>query len=415
VAVIGSGVAGLTAAHILQKQHDVTLFEADERPGGHAHTHDVVTPDAGTLRVDTGFIVHNRATYPNLVRLFGELGVATQPTSMSMSVRCEGCGLEYAGALGLRGVFAQRRSLARLRFLRMLTEVKTFHLKARRLLQEPDGDEQTLGDFLGAHGFSDYFVHHYMIPVVAAVWSAGTETALLYPARYLFQFLANHGLLSVKGSHQWYSVTGGSRTYVDAVTKGLSGLRLSTPVLSLRRDGDGVVIRTADGDVERFAHAVVATHPRTALGLLEAPKTDEADVLGAIGYSPNETVLHSDDSVLPRSLEARASWNYLLPGCDSSSERVLVSYDMNRLQSLPTRRPHVVTLNATERIDPSKVLARMSYEHPVYTPGSVAAQRRLPALNDRTVAFAGAYHGWGFHEDGCLSGVRAAAALGTAW
>ncbi|HET9732041.1 MAG TPA: FAD-dependent oxidoreductase [Acidimicrobiales bacterium] len=421
-AVVGSGVAGLTAAHLLQRRFDVTLLEADDRLGGHAHTHEHLSPDAGLIRVDSGFIVHNRATYPNLVRLFDELGVATVATGMSMSVRCEGCGVEYAGALGPRGVFAQPRSLGRPAFLRMLVEVKRFHRHARRSVEGPARpgpvtDEVTLGEFLERGGYSSYFVHHFMIPVVSSVWSAAPDTALRYPARYLFTFLANHGMLSVRGSHQWYTVAGGSRTYVDAVAKHLSEVRTAAPVRRVARTGDrsGVEVTTADGRTERYERAVVATHPGAALRLLDRPTEDERRVLGAFRYSQNETVLHHDDAVLPTRRRARAAWNYLLPDCAASSDRVVVSYDMNRLQHLPGSTPYIVTLNATERIRPERVVARMDYEHPIYTPDSVRAQRRLPGLNDDRLAFAGAYHGWGFHEDGCRAGVQAAEILGAGW
>lgn len=421
VAVIGSGISGLTAAFLLQRRYDVTLFEADGRLGGHAHTHDVPASGPAAIRVDSGFIVHNRVTYPNLIRLFAELGVETAPTSMSMSVRCEGCGLEYAGALGLRGVFAQPRSLVRPAFLRMLAEVRRFHRHARSVLSEAgDPSEETLGDFLAAGGYSQYFVSHYMVPVVSAVWSAAPDTALLYPARYLFSFLDNHGMLSVKGSHQWYTVAGGSRTYVDAIAARLGDVRLSSPVVGLARraDGSGVEISSATGS-EPFERAVVATHPGTALELLSDATPLEKQVLGAFAYSRNETVLHQDPGVLPRHRSARASWNYLLPACHPgggpATAGVLVSYDMNRLQHLPTDQPYVVTLNATDRLDQSRVIARMTYEHPVYTPESVRAQGRLGELDTDTTAFAGAYHGWGFHEDGCRAGVRAAARFGVDW
>jgi predicted NAD/FAD-binding protein len=420
VAVIGSGVAGLTAAHLLQRRYEVTLFEADDRLGGHAHTHEHLSPDAGLVRVDSGFIVHNRVTYPNLVRLFDELWVRTEPTSMSMSVRCEGCGLEYAGALGLGGVFAQPRSVARPRFLRMLLEVDRFHRHARKVLSTDapdDGDDVTLGQFLTAGGYSPYFVSHFMVPVVSAVWSSAPETALQYPARYLFAFLANHGMLSVKGSHQWYTVAGGSRTYVDAVAKGLNRVRTGTPVRAVERLGDrsGVDVTTADGITERYSAAVIATHPDTALRILARPTEAERRALSAFRYSRNETVLHQDPAVLPQTRRARAAWNYLLPDCGARSDRVLVSYDMNVLQHIPGARPYVVTLNAASRIAPEQVIARMVYEHPIFTPESVAAQKLLPALNDGLLAFAGAYHGWGFHEDGCRAGVAAAESLGSGW
>ncbi|MFJ1817338.1 NAD(P)/FAD-dependent oxidoreductase [Streptomyces sp. NPDC088139] len=414
-AVIGSGVAGLTAAHILARAHHVTLYEADDRLGGHAHTHDLTAPDGRTHRVDSGFIVHNRRTYPNLLRLFSELGVATQESEMSMSVRCEGCGLEYAGARGLRGLFAQPRNTVRLPYLRMLAEVSRFHRTARRLLHRSGSDDAfTLGEFLDEEGFSPYFRAHFMTPVVSAVWSCDAATALRYPAVYLFRFLAHHGMLSVSGSPVWRTVTGGSGTYVDRIAAGLHEVRVGTPVRSVLRHTDSVDVTTDDGTTS-YDHLVLATHPDQALRLLADATPDEKEVLGAFRHSRNDTLLHTDTTLLPRTSGARASWNYLMPGCRAGADRVRVSYDMNRLQRLDATQTHVVTLGGQDRVDPTRVLARMTYEHPVYTPESVAAQRRLPELTTAVNAFAGAYHGWGFHEDGCRSGVEAAAALGVSW
>jgi predicted NAD/FAD-binding protein len=409
VAVVGAGVSGLTAAYLLQRRYDVTLFEAEDRLGGHAHTHDV-----GTLAVDSGFIVHNDVTYPHLLRLFGELGVATQDSEMSMSVRDEASGLEYAGARGARGLFARPRNLANPRYLRMLGEVLRFHRQARAVVDgtSPLGEDVTFGEFLDAGGYSRFFVDTFAVPVVSAVWSSGPTLSRQYPARYLFAFLANHGLLSIGGSHRWRTVVGGSRSYVERAAKGLAAVEVSTPVRALVRSGDEVLVRD-DADVERrFDRAVVAVHAPDALRLLFAPTAEQVSVLGAFRYSRNETWLHTDTSVLPRAAGARAAWNLLrVPG----EERVLVSYDMTRLMHLPGPDTHIVTLNATDRVDPDTVIATMDYEHPAYTPESVAAQRRLPGLDDDRLAFAGAYHGWGFHEDGCASGVRAAATLGVPW
>ncbi|HEY5033339.1 MAG TPA: FAD-dependent oxidoreductase [Actinomycetes bacterium] len=415
VAVIGSGVSGLTAAWALQPSADVTLYEADDRLGGHAHTHDIARPTGGSVAVDTGFIVHNRETYPTLLRLFAEVGVTTQDSDMSMSVRCEGCGLEYAGARGLGGLFAQPSSVVRPRYLRMLTEVPRFHRAARALLTDETAPEQTLGEFLAAGGYSQYFVSHFMTPVVSAVWSCAPELALDYPARYLFAFLLHHGMLSVTGSPQWRTVTGGSRTYVDKVAKDLTAVSTSTPVRELRRFADRVEVRDDSDCVQTYDAAVVATHPDQALALLAEPTRAEREVLGAFRYSRNETVLHTDESVLPRSGRAQASWNYRMRSCRDRADRVLVSYDMTRLQQLPGRERFVVTLGGARDVDPASVLARMVYHHPVYTPESVAAQARLGELDTARVAFAGAYHGWGFHEDGCLSGFRAAQKLGGGW
>ncbi len=429
VAVIGSGVAGLTAAYLLQRRYDVVLLEADARLGGHAHTHTVATADAGKVEVDSGFIVHNRVTYPNLVRLFDELGVATQPSDMSMSVRCNGCGLEYAGALGLRGVFASPKSAVRLAYLRMLLEVNKFYRQARPVASQTSqinpgdkaGIDMTLGEFLDRGGFSLYFRRHFMVPVVSAVWSVAPETALEYPARYLFAFMANHGMLSVGGSHQWYTLVGGSRSYVEAAVKGVRDVRLSAPVKAVSphapdaSGGRSVTVRFADGSSEVFDRVVVATHPDQALSILQNPTEAQRRVLGAFRYSRNEVTLHKHPDVLPRRSRARASWNYLLDGCDAGGDRALVSYDMNRLSSLATTEPHIVTLNCDDRIPADRVIARMVYEHPIYTPESVKAQAALGGLNDGTIAFAGAYHGWGFHEDGCRAGVAAAASFGVSW
>ncbi len=414
-AVIGSGVAGLTAAYVLQRGYDVTLFEADSRLGGHAHTHELTTSDGHTVEVDTGFIVHNHRTYPNLLRLFGELGVGTQESDMSMSVRCAGCGLEYAGARGIGGLFPQAANLTRPAYLRMLAEVVRFHRHARRVLADERACDVTLGAFVAVGGYSRYFVEHFLLPVVSAVWSAGESASLAYPARYLFTFLQHHGMLAVSGSPRWRTVVGGSRRYVEAAVKGLTAVAVSTPVRTLTRTGAGVEIRD-DADTAHHADvAVVATHPDQALRLLAAPTAAERALLGAFRYSRNVTQLHSDTSVLPLRPGAQAAWNYLKTTCSVRDAPVLVSYDMNRLQRLAEPDDYVVTLNGADRVDQRRVIATMHYEHPIYTPESVAAGRRLPELNDGTLAFAGAYHGWGFHEDGCAAGVRAAASLGVAW
>ncbi|MFE4691893.1 NAD(P)/FAD-dependent oxidoreductase [Streptomyces sp. NPDC056749] len=415
-AVVGSGVAGLTAAHVLGKAHDVTLVEADGRAGGHAHTHDLTSSDGRTHRVDSGFIVHNRRTYPNLLRLFGELGVATQESEMSMSVRCEGCGLEYAGARGAAGLFARPGSVVRGPYLRMLTEVPRFHRAARALLAMPEGTgDMTLGEFAARGRFSPYFCAHFLTPMVSAVWSCDPVTAMRYPARYLFRFLKHHGMLTIGDSPVWRTVTGGSREYVDRIVKQVHSVRTATPVRTVRRHSDGVEIVTEDGTTEEYDAVVLATHPDQALRLLSDPTEEERRTLGAFRYSHNPTLLHTDTTLLPRSRGAAASWNYLMPSCAADADRVTVSYDMTRLQRLDAPERFVVTLNGADRVDPDRVRARMVYEHPVFTPESVAAQARLPALSGPVTAYAGAYHGWGFHEDGCRSGVEAAAALGVAW
>lgn len=418
VAVVGSGVAGLTAAYLLQRRYDVTLFEKDGRVGGHANTRDVATADGRLLPIDTGFIVHNQRTYPNLLRLFSELGVATQRSEMSMSIRCDGCGLEYAGARGLRGIAATPRAFVHPRFLRLMVEVKQFHRQAHRLLDSPEADGTTLGGFLAQGGYSTYFANHFLLPLVSAVWSSGIGDARRYPARYLFQFLAHHGMLTVTGSPAWRTVVGGSRSYVERAVKGLTAVETSTPIRSISRHRDGVEIRDDADEVRRVDHVVVATHPDQALAALADPTDDERDVLGAFAYSRNETVFHTDSSVLPTRPWAAASWNYRMHQCEPSpgeQRRVQVSYHMNRLQQLSEPRDYIVTLNDDHGVAEDAVVDRMVYEHPIYTPESLAAQRRLPELDSPHTVYAGAYHGWGFHEDGCASGVRAAAALGVAW
>ena len=419
VAVIGGGVSGLTAAYVLRDAAEVTLYEADPRLGGHADTHDVVAGGGQVLGVDTGFIVHNARTYPTLMRLFDELGVATQDSDMSMSVVCEGCGLQYAGARGPGGLFPTLRNAANARYLWMLAEVVRFHRRARAALRAEAGSAEAdaaLHEFLRHGRFSTYFVRHFMTPLVSCVWSCAPCTALDYPARYLFAFLDHHGMLAVTGSPTWRTVVGGSRTYVDTLAKHLPAVRTSAPVRTLERLADGgLEIRADDDRVERYDQAVVAVHPGQALALLAAPTSTEADVLGAFAYSANPTVLHTDTRLLPTLPRARASWNYRLAGCDADAGSVLVSYDMNRLQNLAAPDTYVVTLNPGDHVGESAVLARMNYEHPIYTPSSVAAQRRLGKLNDGVLAYAGAYHGWGFHEDGARSGVTAAASLGVNW
>jgi predicted NAD/FAD-binding protein/DUF1365 family protein len=409
IAVIGSGVAGLTAAHVAARTAHVTLYEADTRLGGHADTHDV-----DGLAIDTGFIVHNERTYPTLLRLFAEIGVATQPSEMSMSVRDEATGLEYAGALGARGLFPTGRNLARPAYLRMLGEVPRFHRRARALLADGSAvGDATLREFLTAGGFSPYLRRHFMEPLVAAVWSCDPAVALDYPARYLFEFLAHHGMLSVTGSPQWRTVLGGSRAYVARVAAGLDDVRTGTKVTSVLETAAGVRVTDGNGATTTYDAAVVATHPDQALAMLAEPTAPQRRALAGIPYSDNPALLHTDSSVLPRSAGARASWNFLRPR--DVRNGVTVTYDLTRLQRLPTDTHYLVTLGGDDLVDPDSVIARMEYAHPIYTPESVAAQRALPGANTARVAFAGAYHGWGFHEDGARSGAAAAAHLGLPW
>lgn len=413
IAVIGSGVAGLTAAYALSARDRVTLFEADSRIGGHAHTHYLDRGDGIIVGVDSAFLVHNDRTYPTLCRMFDDLGVATQETDMSMSVRDDGSGLEYAGARGVGGLFPSLSNLARPRYLAMLAEVKRFHRAATRLLDDDTADDgETLAAFLDRHGFSQYFVDYFMTPLVAAVWSSRPGDAMRYPARYLFVFLDHHGMLSVFGSPTWRTVSGGSANYVEAIVMRLAEVSVGRPVTSVQRVTDGVLVSVRGDRARLFDAAVIATHPDQALTVLAEPTATERTVLGAIPYTTNRAQLHTDESVLPRHLRARASWNYLVA---PERDDVLVTYDVTRLMRLTGKHRFLVTLGGRDRVDQSTVLAEMTYSHPLYTPESVAAQGRLPELDDDRIVFAGAYHGWGFHEDGAASGLRAARRLGAIW
>jgi uncharacterized protein len=407
IAVVGSGVAGLTAAYVASRTAHVTLYEADDRLGGHADTHVV-----DGLGIDTGFIVHNPRTYPVLLRLFAELGVATHESEMSMSIRDDGTGLEWAGALGRRGLFPTRANLGNPRYLRMLTEIPRFHRRARRLL-ESAGPDTTLREFLDTGRFSAYFVRHFMEPLVAAVWSCDPAVALDYPARYLFTFLQHHGMLGIFGSPQWRTVTGGSATYVAAVAAALQEVRLGAKVTSVHETGSGVEVTDGNGAVATYDAVVVATHPSAALALLAEPTAVQREVLSAMPYSPNLAVLHTDDSVMPRARGAWASWNFTRPA--AANGQVQVTYDLTRLQRLDTDTHYFVTLGGEDLVDPATVIDRMEYEHPLYNPTSVGAQQRLSEIDTRRISFAGAYHGWGFHEDGARSGLAAVERLGLEW
>jgi predicted NAD/FAD-binding protein len=415
IAVIGGGISGLTAAYILARTDEVTVFEAGDRLGGHADTHLVPEPGGPPVPVDTGFIVYNERTYPLLNRLFRELGVMTQASEMSMSVSCSGCGVQYAGKRGLAGLGAGLRRGGP-RYLRMLAEVPRFHQAARRVLASGESGELSLADFLRARGFSAYFTTHFAAPLVGAVWSSPPDVALRYPAGYLFAFLANHGMLSVSGSPPWRTVSGGSRCYVERIAVGLAKICLSSPVVSVRRYPDGVQVRDASGEARDFDAAVIAAHPDQALRMLDTATQEEQSVLGAFRYTPNQAVLHTDTRLLPARASVRASWNYS-QGCGGGAAAAppRISYYLNRLQRLPTARDYIVTLGDSGDIAPARRIATMRYAHPAYTRESVAAQSRLPGLNGPVTAFAGAYHGWGFHEDGCRSGVAAARSLGGVW
>lgn len=407
-AVVGSGVSGLVAAHELSRIGKVTLFERDRRLGGHAHTHEVDLGLGAPVRVDSGFLVHNDRTYPVLCRLFDELGVATRDAEMSMSIRDDARGIEFAGGKGFRGLVPTARHLVDAGHLRLLAEVPRFHRRARRHLDAATADVP-LGEFVRREALSERLVHGFLRPLVAAVWSCPPDEVDDYPARHLFRFLANHGMLSVGHSLQWRTVVGGSARYVERVAAGIAEVRRGVGVRSLSRTATGVRIVDDAGAAREFDGAVVAVHPHQALTLLDAPTPLERELLGAIRYTPNPALLHTDTSLLPRNRHARGSWNHLAapePG------RVCVTYDLNLLMGLPRGgETALVTLGGADLVDPRRVLAELDYEHPAFTTESVAAAQRLGEISGPVVAFAGAYHGWGFHEDGAASGLRAAARI----
>jgi uncharacterized protein len=411
VAIIGAGVSGLTAAHLLHDRHDVTLFEAAARPGGHACTVDVAVPEGGTVPVDVGFMVLNDRTYPRFRALLAQLGVRTRVSDMSFSVS-DGRDFEYGGR-SPGALFANPRHLADRRFLRMVAEYARFNREARALLAS-DADPSLRG-WLQERGFSDYFVERLLVPQASAVWSADPAQMWTFPARFLLEFFANHGMLSLTGRPAWHTIAGGSRAYVEAICERLGArVRLSSPVARVGRTRDGAVEVSVAGEAPaRFDEVVLACHADEALALLSDPTPAEAAVLGAIAYQSSELVLHSDERLLPRRRAARASWNAHL--VDPAPAAPTLTYDLRRLQGLRTSLPVLATLNLRERIDPATVHASFRFAHPVYTPEAVRAQQRHAEISgaDR-VHFAGAYWSWGFHEDGAASGHRVAAAVDAA-
>lgn len=420
IAVIGSGIAGLSAAWLLNGRHDVTLYEADSRLGGHANT---VTVDCnGTATaVDTGFIVYNERTYPNLVQLFRHLDVATEPSDMSFGVSIDGGRLEYEGSL--RGLLAQPGNLASPRYLRMIADVLRFFAGARRLLDEP-GPGPTLGEWLTRERYGRGFIDDHLLPMGAAIWSCPVETMLAFPAKSFIRFFENHQLLNLLERPQWRTVTGGSRRYVARLAAALAGrIRLGCPVLRVAPTATGVWVAAADGSTATYDQVVLATHADRALRLIDGPTTTEADVLGRFRYQPNTAILHGDPSLMPRRRAAWAAWNYQAertgPVGDGSvgkgpgDRRVALTYWMNRLQNLDPARPLFVSMNPLREPDPAAVFARVAYDHPVFDAAAIEAQAMLPSIQGgRRLWFCGSYCGWGFHEDGLKAAIAVAGALG---
>lgn len=392
IAIIGSGIAGLSAAHVLARSHEVDVLEADDYVGGHTNTVDV-----GGRAIDTGFIVHNERNYPLLTRLFRELDVQTQPTVMSFAMTC-GCGVAWSS----RRPWRARRLLGEL-------------LRFLRTAGDADVEGKDFDRFLRDEGYSDAFRRHYLVPMTSALWSTAPEDALAFPAAFGIQFFRNHGMLGLR-RHRWRAVVGGSREYVRALVARLpSPVELSRPVRSIVRDGEGVVIRLADGESRRYDAAVVATHAPTALALLERPTDDERRLLGAFAVTENEAVLHWDERLLPVRPGDRSAWNYASTRCGDGPALPTVTYSMNRLQSLDADREWCVTLNRTSEIDPAKIARVIRYDHPRMTFAALAAQQQIRRLDVDRLAFAGAWQSYGFHEDGIRSGVAAAESLGVRW
>ena len=419
VAVIGSGIAGLSAAHHLNNHVDLSLFEAGSYFGGHTHTVDVTLPSPqGTVThgVDTGFLVYNQRTYPGLIGLFESLNIRTAASDMSFSVQAHwddtGKVLEWNGA-NLNSVFAQRSNLLRPRFWGLLRDIMRFNQLATDLAQSGQADAltQPLQQFLDEHRFGSAFRQGYLLPMLGCIWSCPTTQMLQFPVATMVRFCDNHGLLQVNNRPPWFTVAGGAKHYVQAITERISDKRLNTPVLGIARDAQGVQIRTAQG-VERFDQVVLATHADQSLALLERPSSDEQALLGAIRFQANRAVLHTDTRVMPQRRLAWAAWNYQRTQDDSESARVCLHYWLNRLQPLPFKQDVIVSLNPASPIDPAAILGSYDYDHPVFDLPAIAAQNQLPRLQgQQRTWFAGAWMRFGFHEDGYQAGLAAAKSL----
>jgi uncharacterized protein len=403
IAIVGAGIAGLTCAHLLHQRHEITVFEAEDRPGGHTRTHAVETPD-GADQVDTGFIVYNDRNYPGFERLLTRLGVATQPSTMSFSVSDGRGGFEYSGA-SPNGLFARRSSLLRPSFHRMVRDLLRFNREAPALIGL-NGSGPTLLDFLEEGGYSPQFVERLIVPQAAAVWSADPRQLRSFPASLLAEFFDNHGMFGFAGRPRWRAVTGGSARYVENLTAPMRDrLRLSTPVVRVERFEGRVEVTPERGGPEPFDELILAVHSDQALAMLADPSAAEVELLRAIPYQANDVVLHTDASLLPRRRRAWASWNFHLQ--DDPAERATVTYHMNRLQSLHSDTQYCVTLNRTEAIAPDRVISAREFAHPVLTHRGLAAQGRWAEISgERRTHYCGAYWGYGFHEDGVASARR---------
>ncbi len=420
LAIVGSGISGLAVAHTLKDHADITVFEAGDYFGGHTHTVDVTLPTPQGLvthGVDTGFLVFNERTYPNLINLFAELSVETAPSDMSFSVQVPGAlngkTLEWSGT-DLNSVFAQRGNLVNPRFWRMLADVLRFNALCTRIAKEQREKElqQPLSDFLRTHKFSEPFRDWYFLPMLGCIWSCPTDQMLQFPVATMIRFCHNHGLIQVTNRPQWFSVVGGARNYVEKILAGVHDKRLNTPVRLIERDAQGVRVIT-DGHAERFDQVVIATHTDQALSLLREPSTYERSLLGAIRYQDNRAVLHTDASVLPANPKTWAAWNYeRAASSERESSRVCLHYLLNLLQRIPFAQPVVVSLNPLQTIDPATIVGEYDYAHPVFDLAAIEAQKKLPLLQGQQHTwYAGAWTGYGFHEDGLKSGLQVGRAL----
>lgn len=404
IAIIGSGVSGNTLAWHLSKQHEVTVFEADGHIGGHTHTHEI---DAFSKRynIDTGFIVYNDWTYPNFIEMLDKLGVETQSSDMSFSVHDEASGLEYNGT-SLNSLFAQRRNLFRPSFIGMIRDILRFNQEAPALLDDHQAD-MPFGEYLKLNGYGEKFIAHYVIPMGSAIWSASPDQMFEFPAKFFIRFFHNHGMLSVSNRPEWRVIKGGSKAYVEKLTQAFKdNIRLNTPIESVQRKHDGVIVKPKNQTAELFDWVFFACHSDQALAILEDASNDEIEILGAIPYQNNQIVLHTDMSLMPKKKLAWAAWNYHIT--KQPLNLAAVTYNMNILQSLESPEPFLVTLNHTSQIDPNKIIKTLNYTHPVFTPKGIAAQLRHAEISgvNRT-GYAGAYWRNGFHEDGVASALAA--------
>ena len=404
IAIIGSGISGLTTGYLLSKNHDITMFEKNDYIGGHTHTHEI-DHEGKNLSVDSGFIVYNERTYPNFIKLLDQLGVERQLTRMGFSVKSESDDLEYAGH-SLNGLFAQRSNFLRPSFIRMLRSMKRFNQEARRDLSSID-PETTLGDYLMSNNYPTEFIQHYIIPIGAAIWSTVPSDMMNIPAVFFIRFFENHGLLQITNRPNWWVIKGGSKKYVDKIiSKFKNDIRLSMPVKNVKRNKDLVTINFgSDGEhEEKFDAVVFATHSNQALTLLHQPTKDEEEILGSILYQSNDAILHFDDAILPKRKTAWSSWNYLLD--QDQSKPVALTYNMNILQGIVSSKTFCVTLNTQDLIKPEKVIKYLNYEHPLFTLSSIKAQEQKSKISGKNnTYYCGAYWHNGFHEDGVVSAL----------